>query len=192
MADTVTVTTDAQDTAQESVQTVDTSALQAELERLKAENAKLKNAQSNASSDAAKYKRELQARMSEQERAATETKELIEQLKADNEALKKAQTLAQHEAGCVGLGFDANSAKAAASAFYDHDFQAFSAALKNYLVAHDKALLAESVRQTPRPGVGAVEQTVTRDQFNQMGYQERMKLYEEQPDLYKELTRRNE
>lgn len=192
MADTVTVTTDAQDTAQETVQTVDTSALQAELERLKSENAKLKNAQSNASADAAKYKRALNERMSEQEREANATKELIEQLKADNEALKKAQTLAQHEAGCVGLGFDATSAKAAASAFYDHDFQAFATALKEYLTQHDKALLAESVRQTPRPGVGAVEQTVTRDQFNQMGYQERMKLYEEQPELYKELMNRRE
>ena len=98
MAENVTATTNTQETVQESTQeTVDTSALQAELERLKGENAKLKNAQSNASSDAAKYKRELQARMSEQEREANQTKELIEQLKADNAALKRAQTLAEQD-----------------------------------------------------------------------------------------------
>ena len=40
--------------------------LKAELERLKEENSKLKNAQSNASADASKYKKQLQERMTSQ------------------------------------------------------------------------------------------------------------------------------
>ena len=43
-------------------------ALKAELERLKIENGKLKSAQSNASADASKYKKQLQERMTEQEK----------------------------------------------------------------------------------------------------------------------------
>lgn len=194
MAENVTATTNTQETMQETTQeTVDTSALQAELERLKGENAKLKNAQSNASSDAAKYKRELQARMSEQEREANQTKELIEQLKADNAALKRAQTLAEQRAGYIGLGFDAATAEKAAAATYDGDFANLTAVFKDFLTAHDKALMAEAVRQTPRPGVGATDKpAVTREQFDKMGYSERMKLFAEQPELYNTFTRRDE
>jgi hypothetical protein len=194
MAETMTATTETQEPATESTQaTVDTAALQAELERLKGENAKLKNAQSNASSDAAKYKRELQARMSEQEREATQTKELIEQLKADNAALKRAQTLAEQRAGYIGLGFDADTADKAAAATYDGNFADLTAVFRDFLTAHDKALMADAVRQTPRPGVGATDKpSVTREQFDKMGYSERMKLFSEQPELYKTFTRRDE
>ena len=173
-------------------ETVDTASLQAELEKLRGENAKLKNAQSNASADASKYKKALQERMSEQERADAQTKELIDQLKADNAALKRAQTLAEQKAGYIGLGFDAAIADKAATATYDGDFTGLVGAFKDFLTAHDKALLADAVRQTPRPGVGGVEQTVTREQFDKMGYQERMKLYNEQPEIYNTLMRRNE
>lgn len=188
MADNVTATTtDMTENTVEQTQT--TASLQAELDKLRGENAKLKNAQSNASADASKYKKQLQERMSEQERAATETKELIEQLKADNAALKRAQTLAEQKASYIGLGFDAATAEKAAAATYDQDFTNLTMAFKEFLTAHDKELLADAVRQTPRPGVGGTEQTVTREQFNNMSYEDRLKLYKEQPDLYKELTK---
>ena len=94
----------------------DLTALQAELAKFKAENEKLKNAQSNASADASKFKKLLNERMTEQEKAAAETKELIETLKAENEALKRSQALAEHEAGFVGAGFESETAKKAAEA----------------------------------------------------------------------------
>ena len=194
MADDMTAMTNEQATAQEQTQeSVDTGALQAEIERLRGENQKLKNAQSNASADASRYKKELQARMSEQERAATQTNELIEQLKADNAALKRAQTLAEQEAGFIGLGFDAANAKKAAAATYDQDFNGFMGIFKEFLTAHDKALLADAVRQTPRPGAGGTDNAITREQFDKMGYSERMKLYNEQPETYNTfMNRRNE
>lgn len=186
-------TTTVQETTQDTTQTVDTAALQAELERLKGENAKLKNAQSNASADAAKYKRALNERMSEQERAETQNKELIEQLKADNAQLKRERTLAKQNAGFVGVGYEADAAEKAATAFYDQDFNGFMAVFKDFLAAHDKSLLADTVRQTPRPGAGGTDKTVTREQFDKMGYSERAKLFNEQPDVYQTLTnRRNE
>lgn len=190
MENDVTVTTNEnQETTQE---TVDTAALQAELERLKSENVKLKNAQSNASADASKYKKELQARMSEQERAANQTKELIEQLQADNAALKRAQTLAEQKAGYIGLGFDAATAEKAAAATFDQDFTNLTAALKEFLTAHDKALMADAVRQTPRPGAGGTDKAITREQFDAMGYKELVKLYQEQPEVYKQFTHKEE
>lgn len=181
--------TNATDNGAESAVT-DLTALQAELAKMKAENEKLKNAQSNASADASKYKKELAARMSEQERAAAETKEFIEQLKAENEALKRSQALAEHEAGFVGAGFESEIAKKAAEAFYDKDFKTFMGSLSEFITAHDKAINAEAIRNTPRPGVGSTGTTsITKEQFDKMNYTEKLKLFTEQPDLYKELNK---
>ena len=169
---------------------VDLTALQAELAKFKAENEKLKAAQSNASADASRYKKELASRMSEQEKEAQATKELIEQLKADNEALKRAQSLAEQKAGLVSVGFDGELAEKAATAFIDKDFGAFSAHLKDFITAHDKALNADAIRNTPKPGTGNVGTlSMTKDQFDKLGYAERTKLFNEQPDLYKELSK---
>lgn len=163
-------------------------ALKVELEKLKAENGKLKNAQSNASADASKYKKQLQERMSEQERAANETKELIEQLKADNARLKREQEVSSRTAAFVGVGFDEPLAKKAAEAYgFDHD--GFMNALRSFLTAHDKSLQADALRSTPRPGNGSGTPAVTKEQFDKMKYSERAKLFAENPDLYHELMK---
>jgi DNA repair exonuclease SbcCD ATPase subunit len=167
--------------------TPDIIALQAELEKLKGENEKLKNAQSNASSDAAKYKKELQARMSEQEKAAAEAQEILNNLKAENERLKKEQTLANCTAGYLALGFDNALAAKAAEAFYANDFSKVIEHFKTFLEAHDKALAADALRNTHRPGTGGGGSAVTKEQFVKMNYAERAKLFEENPDLYNQL-----
>lgn len=170
---------------------VDLTALQAELARMKSENEKLKNAQSNASADASKYKKQLAERMTEQEKAAAETKELIETLKAENEALKRSQALAENEAGFIGAGFDGETAKKAAEAFFDKDFKAFIKTLGDFITAHDKALNADAIRNTPKPGTGNTgAPSITQEQFDKMGYSERLKIYNEQPELYKTLTQK--
>lgn len=162
--------------------------LQAELAKLKEENGKLKNAQSNASSDAAKYKKQLQERMTEQEKAENATKELIEQLKADNQRMKREQEVAVRTAAYVQIGFDGDLARQAAEA-YGSDHDSFMASFKTFLTAHDKALIADQLRATPRPGNGAVDKpTVTKEQFERMTYPERVKFYDEQPELYKKYT----
>ena len=165
----------------------DLEALKAELERLKSENEKLMNAQSNAAADASKYKKQLQERMSEQERAAEETKELIAGLKAENERLNREREVSARTATYVGWGFDEENAKKAAEA-YGSDHDAFSDAFKTFLAAHDKAILAEKMRETPRPGFGATDPAITKEQFAKMGYRERLKIYNESPELYKKLN----
>ena len=163
--------------------------LKAMLEQLKAENTKLKGAQSNASAEASKYKKQLQERMSEQEKAANETKELIERLQAENTAMKRERTLAEHVSGYLELGFDAESAKKAAEFTVDGDFSAMKRTFRDFMTAHDRELLADNMRSTPRPGAGASEPAVTKDQFEKMSYMERKRIYDEQPDLYQELTK---
>ena len=163
--------------------------LKAELERLKTENGKLKAAQSNASADAAKWKKELRESMDEKTRAEAETKELIAQLKAENEAMKRNQGVAERTAAYIGVGFSSEVAKKAAEASFDGDHDGFMVALKAFLTEHDKALAADALRNNPRPGTGGKDPGITKEQFEKMGYAQRVKLYEEQPDLYQELIK---
>ena len=166
----------------------DVDALKAEIERLTAANEKLKNAQSNASADAAKSKKEAREKMDEHARAEAETKELIETLKAENERMKREQDVAVRTAAYIGVGFDEATAKQAAESF-GGNFEDSILALKNFITAHDKEMGANALRATPRPGVGGVDQTVTKEQFEKMTYPERLKIYEDQPELYQTLTK---
>lgn len=161
--------------------------LKAELAKLREENSKLMNAQSSASADASKYKKALQERMSEQERAATETKELIDRLKAENAEMRRNQTMAEHTSGFLGLGFDEALARKAAEATSEGNFSALIGAMKDFIITHDKALQADALRNTPRPGVGSVTPAITKEQFDNMGYAERLKLHNEQPEVYKQM-----
>lgn len=179
---------DEKKTAEQGTLEINLDELKAEIAKLKGENEKLKNAQSNASSDAAKYKKLLNERMTEQEKAANEAKELMESLKAENERLKKEQTIASHTAGYLGLGFTDDLAKKAAEATFNQDFSALTETFKAFITAHDKALAADALRNTPRPGAGGAGQAITKEQFAKMGYSERAKLFVEQPDLYKQLN----
>ena len=194
MADPITVTTATNGTAPVTGTVMTTEPtptladLQTELARLKDENSKLRSAQSNASADASKYKKALQERMTEQEREANETKELIEQLKADNAQLKRNQTLSEYAAGFMGLGFDADMARKAAEA-EGTDFAVLIGTFKEFITARDKAMTAEALRNTPRPGTGATAPAVTKEEFDKMGYRERLKIFNEQPELYKELIK---
>lgn len=166
----------------------DVDALKAELERLKNENGKLKNAQSNASSEAAKFKKQLQERMSEQEREAAETKDLIESLRADNERMKKEQEVSVRNTAFMGVGFDNALARQAAES-YGSNFEDFMTALTNFITAHDKALQAGALRATPRPGAGAADPpAVTKEQFDKMNYAERVNLFNTNPELYHKLN----
>ena len=182
-------TTNTTESAEQSSSS-DIAALQAEISKMRVENEKLKAAQSNASADASKYKRELASRMSDQEKAAAETKEFIEKLQAENEALKRSQALAEHTAGFIGAGFDNETATKAAEAFFDKDFKAFMTTLTDFITAHDKALNADAIRNTPKPGAGSTgAPSMTQEQFDKLGYVERAKLFTEHPDLYKQFTK---
>ena len=163
--------------------------LKAELERIKSENGKLKAAQSNASADAAKWKKELRESMDAKTRAEAETKELIEQLKAENEAMRRNQGVAERVASYVSVGFSADLAKKAAEASFDGKHDDFMTALKAFLTEHDKQLAADALRNNPRPGAGGKEASVTKEQFAKMNYAQRAKLFDENPDLYQELIK---
>ena len=159
-----------------------------EFKKLQAENEKLKKAQTVASKDASEWKAKFRATQDEATQKAEEQKEEIERIMAENEALRKTQTLATHTAGWLGLGFDETLASEAAEASVGNDFDALLATLKKFIEAHDKELKAANIRNMPAPVSGSAQSEITKEKFDNMGYRERLKVFEEQPELYKKLA----
>ena len=87
----------------------------------------------------------------------------------------------------MGLGFDDALAMEAANASVDNDFDALMGIMKKFLEVHDKELKAANIRQMPAPVSGSA-QSITQEQFDNMSYRERDKLFNEQPELYRKLT----
>ena len=159
----------------------------AEMKKLHEENEKLKKAKTNASKDASDWKAKYRATQDEATWKEEEQKELLEQIRAENELLKKTQNLATHKAGWLGLGFSNELADTAADASVNGDFNALMDVMKKFIELHDKELKAANIRQMPAPVSGS-PQSITQEQFDNMSYRERDKLFNEQPELYKKLS----
>ena len=172
----------------EVTKTTDKVDYEKEFKKLQAENEKLKKAQTVASKDASEWKAKFRATQDEATKAAEEKQEEFNRLLEENKALKKTQTLATHKAGWLGLGFDETLASEAAEASVGNDFDALLATLKKFIEAHDKELKAANIRNMPAPVSGSAQSSITQEQFDNMSYRERDKLFIEQPELYKKLA----
>lgn len=156
-----------------------------ELPKDDSESRKLKDALNKASAEAADYKRKFKERQTEEERAKAEQEEFIKALKEQNAQLTREKATATLE---KGFGMTGEYAKDLAEAFLDNKADDFVKTFTKFIDAHDKDLNAKALRSTPRPeGGGVIETGVTKEQFDKMGYAERAKLQEENPDLYNEL-----
>lgn len=162
--------------------------LKAQIEQLQSDNEKLKKATTNASADASKYKKELQARMTEQERKDEEEAEEKRKLMARLEELETASRNEKGKAGFIGIGLSESAAKDATEAFYKGDVDTFATLMKNFLSDHDKALKAESVRGMTPPASGGTGTTqYTKEQFEKLSYRELNELFTNDPEQYQKL-----
>lgn len=170
-------------------ETKDTIDYEAEYKRLAAENEKLRKANTNASADASRYKKELAARMSEDERVKAEQAEMNKALEDELKALRRDKAVSEHVASFLSVGYDDALAKKSAEAIVDGDIAAVFEGLKTFITAHDKAINADALRKTTKPGSGAVNPAMSKQDFEQLTYKERVKLYEENRELYEQLTK---
>lgn len=175
-------------TAEDGAETSATKDWEAEYKKLVAENEKLKKANTNASKDASEWKAKFRETQDEATRAKEERDEELARILEENKTLKHAQTLATHKAGWLSLGFNEDIAAAAAEASVGGDFAGLIDAVKKFLMAHDKELNAANIRSMPAPVSGNVNQGITQEQFDNMSYREREKLFSEQPDVYNKLS----
>ena len=162
--------------------------LKAQIERLQSDNEKLKKANTNASADASKWKKELQSRMSEQERKDAEEAEEKQKLLARLEELETNSRNDKGRAEFIGFGLNEIAAKDATDAFYKGDLSGFMKVMKTYIADHDKAIKAEGIRNTVPPASGGTGvKQYTKEDFDKLSYRELNDLFVKDREQYDRL-----
>jgi hypothetical protein len=148
-----------------------------------------------ASSEAADWKRKHNALLSEEEKAKAEAEE--ERQRKENEFaemqkrlndLETEKTVALYQTKLVSMGYNADLASATAKALSEGKMNEVFANMAQHLDAKEKDLRASILKDTPAPNTGATTDEITKEDFKKMGYAEKVKIFNENPELYKELS----
>lgn len=139
-------------------------------------------------SELADVKKQLKARMTEEEKKEAERLAAEQALKEELEKLRKAQALSENKARFLGLGYDEKLALETAQALVDGDMDKVFANQQIHIENVKKAERAAGVANDPTPPAGGSGETeITKEQFDKMGYTERLKLFNEQPEVYQKM-----
>lgn len=117
--------------------------------------AKMKAAFDKASSEAAGYKKQLNATKSEEERAKIETDETIKAMQEELATLRQEKQISTAKAAFLGGGFDDANATDAANAFIAGDIEKMSAALKKFSESIEVSTKSKLMGSNPKPESGA-------------------------------------
>ena len=150
-----------------------------------------KNATSKANSEAAEWKKKHNALLSEDEKSKQEQADYIAKLEKQNAELLEERDVAKHKTELLTMGYSEELATETAKALFDGDI---SKVLKNqakFVAEQKKAVIAESVKNTSVPPVNNGDgKTLTKAEFSKMSLSEQMKVFNETPELYNELTKK--
>ena len=164
-----------------------------ELEEPKADTSaydNLKKRFDEVASEAAGYKKQLRANMSEAEQKAQADADEKAALVKELEELRAANKIAENAKGLVAIGYDEKLATEVATALYNGDAETVIKAQAKFVDAQKKAVLSDAVKETPVPPVdNGGAKTLTKEEFSKMSLDEQMSVYEKTPDLYNELTK---
>ena len=172
----------------------DASELEARIKALEAENGKLKQSVTNASSDASKWKKQYQEKLSAEEKAKQEQDEATAAMQKELETLRTERNIAKISGALVAndIGMDAETAKAVAEAMNAGDTDKVLSGIRQFVIAHDKSLREDAIRGNQTLQGGRTNVTVTREQFDNMGYTEMVEFKQTNPELYAEYMKRKE
>jgi hypothetical protein len=103
-------------------------------------------------SEAADWKKKHNALLSEEERKEAERLEANKKVMDELESLRKENTITKHKANFLKLGYDEKLASETAEAFASGNMELVFANQAKHMEAHDKALKAQMLNNTPTPG----------------------------------------
>lgn len=153
-----------------------------EIERLKA-------AVSKSNSEAAELKKQLRTKLTEDEVAKLKDAEDREKLQNDYNALLTKVTISENKAKLLAIGYDDKLADETAEAMVNGELEKVFTNQKKHMENLEKKIRADVLKETPKPAPGgAGGKGITQEQFDAMGYTERLKVFNEQPELYDEFT----
>lgn len=138
-------------------------------------------------SELAAKKKELNAKLSEDEQAKQKEQEEREKLQnAYNELLRENQ-ISKFKAELLGMGYEDKLAADTAQAMADGDTAKVFANQKKQMEIVQKNARAEALKNTPKPQPDGDSKTMTLDAFRKLSPQERYAFSENHPEEYKAL-----
>lgn len=142
-------------------------------------------------SELAQAKKDLKARMSDEEKAKAEAEAELLKYKTEAETLRREKNIASNKAQFISIGYDEALATETAEALENGDFATVFKNQQTVIENVKKIAKGEAMASTPAPVGKANEgsKTVTKAQFDNMTYAERNELFNSNPDLYNELTK---
>lgn len=182
-----------QNTNQNSAQdTVDLKDLQARIKALESENGKLKQSVTNASADASDWKKKYQAKLSDEEKAKQAQEDATAAMQTELEMLRKERNIAKFTGELVDarIGMDADTAKSVAEALNAGDTDKVFEGIRQFINTHDKAMQENAIRNNPTLQGGKAKPSVTKADFDKMGYREMVEFKQTNPELYNEYMNR--
>lgn len=157
----------------------------------KAEIEKLKTAVTKANGEAAEWKRKHNSLLSEEEQKKQALEEEHRKALEELETLKKEKVVASYKASYMGMGYDEKLAEDTAVAMANGNTEKVFQNQKAFLESFEKGVRSDLIKGTPKPETGSTgTKTLTKEEFDKMEYSERAKLFEENPELYKTLTKK--
>lgn len=123
--------------------------MQDTITKLQGDLEKQKQATSNASSDAAEWKKKFRETQDEGTRKAAETEDMITGLRAKLAELEKRDTVSGFEKNFLSLGYDANLARATAEAMANGDMSTVFANQKSFNDAQAQAIQERLLNNMP-------------------------------------------
>ena len=152
----------------------------AEVERLKA-------ALSKSNSENAEWKKKHRDALSEEEKKAQETADLIKQLQERNATLERESGLAKHKAKFLAMGYEDALATDAAAAMVDGDTEKLFSYQQKHQEALEKKIRADALKGTPKPVPDKTDGAMTLEKLRKMSTQERFEFSQKNPEEYKTL-----
>jgi hypothetical protein len=142
-------------------------------------------------SDLAQTKKDLKARMTEEERTKAEHDAELAEYKTKYEELQKEKNIAKNRAEFISAGYDEALAQETAEALEKGDYATVFKNQKAVIENVKKIAKGEAAASVPTPAGKADEgaKAVTKEQFDNMGYAERNELFEKNRELYDELSK---
>lgn len=161
-----------------------------QLQRALVENEKLKRAQEKAASDAADWKKKYNATLTDAQKAAQEKAEKEAERQEQFDKLLKENTVNKLSKNFLKLGYPEDKAEEAANAQYDGDTETLFRIQSEVQESLIKQKEAEWLKSRPyvSTGVGDEKTSVTKEQFNRMGYSQRVEFKNKYPETYKSYT----
>lgn len=173
-------------TEQKGENTAPEKTIEQKYDELMVEFAKLKRASDKSSSEAADWKKKYQATLSEREQADMDKAEQAAKREEYVKTLEREVQITKLEKSYLGRGYLAEEASEMASAEVDGDFDKRMQIMDAVDARKRKAFEAEFLKGRPEAftGAGGEKTSVTKEQFDKMGYMELVEFKNAYPETY--------